>query len=127
MLRNEVGRMTFWGTEIVARVDVVYIRYARNMVFQTSLYNVLYKYIQYRYHTPYEVLVLSQTLSFEFFDTICGILNRTTEQKMHQLVLLVALPKKPTTKSKITVTTSALPLQHLYWPITDKIDYRVRY
>jgi hypothetical protein len=72
------------------------------------------------------LLVFSQTLSFEFFDTTCGILNRTTKQKIRRLVLLVAL-RNPTTKSKITVTTSALPLQHFYLPITDKIDYRMRY
>jgi hypothetical protein len=60
------------------------------------------------------LLVFSQTLSlFEFFDTTCGILNRTTEQKIHRLVLLVALRSNPTTKSKITVTTSALPLQNI--------------
>jgi hypothetical protein len=56
------------------------------------------------------LLVFSQTLSFEFFDTTCGILNRTTEQKMHRLVLLVDLRRNPTTKSKITVTTSALDI-----------------
>jgi hypothetical protein len=73
------------------------------------------------------ILVFSQTLSFEFFDTTCGILNRTTEQKIHPLVLRVALRSNPTTKSKITVTPSALPLQHSYWAINDKIDHRMRY
>jgi uncharacterized heparinase superfamily protein len=51
------------------------------------------------------LLVFSQTLSFEFFNTTCGILNRTTEQKIHRIVLLVALRSNPTTKSKIAVAT----------------------
>jgi hypothetical protein len=49
-------------------------------------------------------------LSFEFFDTTCGILNRTTEQKIHRLVLPVALRTNLTTNRKLQSHTVSVAI-----------------